>query len=138
MLPQVGDRIGWNPEWARIAEQRGHSCYGLIPEGDSFPVTEVYEDTGGRDRWVVRAGQAFDDWVFILLPNRTLVHWSVKPDEVPEGVWPFLIYRNGQLLKTEGESIPSRQNSENICPNCGTKGEWIACAMKCPKCWRVW
>lgn len=31
--------------------------------------------------------------------------------------------------------------SDNIgdnCPSCGTTGEWIGLAMKCPKCWKTW
>jgi len=24
------------------------------------------------------------------------------------------------------------------CPICGTAGQWIAMAIKCPSCWRVW
>ena len=27
---------------------------------------------------------------------------------------------------------------DDKCPCCGTEGEWIAGAMKCPKCWKIW
>jgi len=36
-------------------------------------------------------------------------------------------------LKSKSES-----QEEDWCPQCGSVGEFVALAFKCPKCWKVW
>jgi hypothetical protein len=37
---------------------------------------------------------------------------------------------------TPAQVTPREQG--DLCPACGTPGEWHAMATKCPKCWKVW
>lgn len=32
---------------------------------------------------------------------------------------------------------PVKECSNDLCPDCSAKLEWVAMALKCPKCWKV-
>jgi hypothetical protein len=43
------------------------------------------------------------------------------------------------LEEEKGDSVTVQKSEhDNVCSSCGNVGEWIAGALKCPNCWKVW
>jgi len=44
----------------------------------------------------------------------------------------------GQIDQTISSPYVVPKDEHNFCPNCGIEGQWVAMALKCPKCWKTW
>jgi hypothetical protein len=72
-------------------------------------------------------------------------HVYVLPDDT-SGLenctyYPYLVMEIGGVLLERvgaGNVCTSSPASKDICPDCRIAGEWIAGALKCPNCWKVW
>ena len=75
------------------------------------------------DRWWAAGCRWFTD------DGKWLMGHNHKPtgDIISFSVW------NKDRLGTSRDPI-----EKEICPACGGTGEWVAMAVKCPKCWKTW
>ena len=66
----------------------------------------------------------------------------VYPDNgAPEGYsWaPYALTHDGQCQPLASDTTTQHLDISvgDICPCCGIQGEWVALAVKCPKCWKI-
>jgi hypothetical protein len=54
-----------------------------------------------------------------------------KHDGFSKSYFPLIFILSDGLSKEEEEC------SNDLCPDCGVKLEWVNLASRCPKCWRV-
>jgi len=79
--------------------------------------------------------------VGIHLPSNTvslIYHWTTgdsPPMDCHSDNINHIIQKSEKVLQI---SNPDLQEDYDFCPSCKTKGRWVALAMSCPNCFKIW